>query len=93
MRRSILSVFFLVNCSPLLVQADIYSSQSYGDTEAYAREQVLLNLASNLHVKIESESQSIADNKSGLTSTSKTKAIVDLPVLGAQVDCFPKGAE
>ena len=93
MRRSILSVFFLVTCSPLLVQADIYSSQSYGDTEAYAREQVLLNLASNLHVKIESESQSIADNKSGLTSTSKTKAIVDLPVLGAQVDCFPKGAE
>jgi len=92
-RRSILSVFFLVSCFPILVQAEIYSSQSYGDTEAYAREQVLLNLASNLHVKIESESQSIADSKSGLTSSSKTKAIVNLPVLGAQVDCFPKGIE
>ncbi|MFC3150088.1 hypothetical protein ACFOEK_03530 [Litoribrevibacter euphylliae] len=70
-----------------------WDAQSFGPTEAYAREQVLSHLASNLYVQIESESVSVADTVKGLKSTTKTKATTHLPILGAQVDCFAKSNE
>jgi hypothetical protein len=71
----------------------VFEAHSFGETEALAREQVLSSLASSLYVNIESESLSVADSKTGLHSTTKTKVSTHLPVLGASVSCESSGDE
>ena len=85
------SVLFCVQ--PCVVRAEIYSAQAIAKEPSQAREQVLVELASALFVHIESESVSISDSRKGVSATTKTKMSTNLPMLGAQVDCFPKQAE
>jgi hypothetical protein len=91
--KNVCRLGFILCCLSSSVFAEIFSTQSYGETEAYAREQVISHLASSLYVQIESESISVADNVSGLSSSHKVKLTTNLPVLGAQIDCYPKTDE
>ncbi|GAA3937906.1 hypothetical protein [Litoribacillus peritrichatus] len=88
---SLLVCFFSV--LPCLASAEIYSAKAMAHGQEQAKEQVLVELASALFVHIESESVSVSDSRKGVSATSTTKMSTNLPILGAQVNCFPKQTE
>ena len=85
-----LLLFFI---SPCFVYSETYIAEAFAENKTRAKEQVLVELASALFVHIESESTSVADNKSGLSARSKTKVTTNLPILGAEINCVEKASE